>query len=115
MTSWTMTAPNDSDGNVDILNDRRSSDKPFYGMEAVFDSPADEHYYGLGQNQDGFLDYRGHTIRCWHDYFPPGGERVCVPFLVSSRGYGLVQQTDTDCRQSKKERPSASLQEPVLP
>jgi alpha-D-xyloside xylohydrolase len=90
MIGWSMTKPNDSLGNTSVLNDERSSDEPFYRVGAVFDSPADEHYYGLGQNQEGFLDYRGHTVRCWHDYEAPGGESVCVPFLVSSRGYGLV-------------------------
>ncbi len=59
-------------------------------VSATFDSPTDEHYYGLGQQQQGFLDLRDHQIRCWHDYGAVGGENVCVPFMVSSRGYGLV-------------------------
>ncbi|MGH9608002.1 MAG: TIM-barrel domain-containing protein [Terracidiphilus sp.] len=61
-----------------------------YAVGAVFDSPADEHYYGLGQQQKGWMDLRDHQIRCWHDYSALGGEDVCVPFMVSSRGYGLV-------------------------
>ncbi len=36
------------------------------------------------------MDLRDHEIRCWHDYEAIGGEDVCVPFMVSSRGYGLV-------------------------
>ena len=36
------------------------------------------------------MDLRDHEIRCWHDYVAIGGEDVCVPFMVSSRGYGLV-------------------------
>lgn len=59
-------------------------------VAAVFDSPADEHYYGLGQQQKGWMDLRDHEIRCWHDYGAIGGEDVCVPFLVSTQGYGLV-------------------------
>ncbi|MGB8259075.1 MAG: TIM-barrel domain-containing protein [Terracidiphilus sp.] len=59
-------------------------------VSATFDSPQDEHYYGLGQQQQGFLDLRDHRIQCWHDYAAIGGENVCVPFLVSSRGYGLI-------------------------
>ena len=50
----------------------------------------DEHYYGLGQQQQGFLDLRDHRIECWHDYDAIGGRDVCVPFMVSSRGYGLI-------------------------
>ena len=59
-------------------------------ITASFDSPPDEHYYGLGQQQKGWMDLRNHQIRCWHDYKAIGGEDVCVPFMVSSRGYGLV-------------------------
>jgi alpha-D-xyloside xylohydrolase len=61
-----------------------------YRVGATFDSPAGEHYYGLGQQQQGFLDLRDHRINCWHDYGAIGGENVCVPFLVSSNGYGLI-------------------------
>ena len=61
-----------------------------YSVAATFDSPSDEHYYGLGQQQKGWMDLRDHEILCWHDYGAIGGEDVCVPFMVSSRGYGLV-------------------------
>jgi len=61
-----------------------------YAVAATFDSPSDEHYYGLGQQQKGWMDLRDHEVRCWHDYAAVGGESVCVPFMVSSRGYGLV-------------------------
>lgn len=61
-----------------------------YRVAATFDSRADEHYYGLGQQQQGWMDLRDHQVRCWHDYSAIGGENVCVPFLVSTRGYGLV-------------------------
>ena len=65
-------------------------EEPGYRVSATFDSPTDEHYYGLGQQQQGFLDLRDHQIRCWHDYSAVGGENVCVPLLISSRGYGLL-------------------------
>lgn len=61
-----------------------------HSVSAMFDSPADEHYYGLGQQQKGWMDLRDHEIRCWHDYGAIGGEDVCVPFMVSSNSYGLV-------------------------
>lgn len=63
---------------------------PGYRVSATFTSPADEHLYGLGQQQQGVMDLRDHHINCWHDYNAVGGENVCVPFLVSTRGYGLV-------------------------
>ena len=61
-----------------------------YRVSATFDSPTGEHYYGLGQQQQDTLDLRDHRINCWHDYSSIGGENVCVPFMVSSRGYGLM-------------------------
>jgi alpha-glucosidase/alpha-D-xyloside xylohydrolase len=67
-----------------------AKEDPGYRVSATFDSPQSEHYYGLGQQQQGFLDLRDHRIQCWHDYGAIGGENVCVPFMVSSRGYGLI-------------------------
>lgn len=61
-----------------------------YRVSAQFDSPSDEHYYGLGQQQKGWMDLRDHEIHCWHEYSAIGGEDVCVPFMLTSRGYGLI-------------------------
>lgn len=84
MRTWTM-APESAD-----VAQQDPIDKGFSRVSALFDSPAGEHYYGLGQQQKGWMDLRDHQIRCWHDYGAIGGEDVCVPFMVSSRGYGLV-------------------------
>jgi alpha-D-xyloside xylohydrolase len=59
-------------------------------VTAVFDSPQDEHDYGLGQHQQGFLDLHDHHLQCWHNYEAPGGETLGVPFMLSSRGYGII-------------------------
>src|SRR6201987_5062658 len=59
-------------------------------FRSTFDAPSDEHYYGLGQQQKGWMDLRDHEVRCWHDYSAIGGEDVCVLFMVSTHGYGLV-------------------------
>lgn len=63
-----------------------------YQAGASFSAPADEHYYGMGQNQEstGPLDLRGRVLDCKHWYDAPAGETVCVPFMVSSKGYGIV-------------------------
>ncbi len=90
MTNWWMSVPNYKDDNAGILRDRRSSDTPFYSVGASFRSPNDEHYYGLGQNQEGFLDHRGHTVECWHNYLAAGGPSICMPFVVTNYGYGLI-------------------------
>ena len=83
MTGWEM-APH-------TVNGERT-----FQVGAAFAAPADEHFYGLGQNQEGILDLRGRTIDCKHFYDNPHGESVCVPFMVSSRGYGIVWDNPSD-------------------
>jgi alpha-D-xyloside xylohydrolase len=90
MERWFMRPPSYESGDMDILHDRRPSDAPFYQVGATFVSPADEHYYGLGQNQEGYLDHRGHEVQCWSNYVAAGGESFCVPFVVTNKGYGMV-------------------------
>jgi alpha-D-xyloside xylohydrolase len=90
MTDWSMSVPNHKDGNASVLNDKRPSDPPFYQVGATFVSPDDEHYYGLGQNHEGFLDHRGRRMECWHNYTATAAPSICVPFLVTNKGYGIV-------------------------
>jgi alpha-D-xyloside xylohydrolase len=90
MTGWTQVIPNQKDGTAAVLADRRSTDDEFFTVGASFASPEDEHYYGLGQNQEGFLDHRGHVVHCWADYNAPAGQSFCVPFLLTNKGYGLL-------------------------
>jgi alpha-D-xyloside xylohydrolase len=56
-----------------------------FNVEARFEAYEDERLYGLGQHQHGRLDQKG----CVIDLFQTNSE-VCIPFLVSSRGYGLL-------------------------
>jgi len=88
MRNWSMM-PNRPAASAGSAESGQETD-PSYRVSAIFDSPADEHYYGLGQHQQGFLDLRDHRIQCWHEYDAIGGESVCVPFMVSSRDYGLI-------------------------
>jgi len=83
MRTWTMAPESEEVAKAD-------AGRKGYRVSSTFDSPADEHYYGLGQQQKGWMDLRNHEVLCWHDYFAIGGQNVCVPFMVSSRGYGLV-------------------------
>ena len=90
LNGWQMSVPNYKDGNHDILFDRRPQDHDFFQVGASFATSPDEHFYGLGQNQEGYLDRRGHVVRCAHDYNAPSGQSVCVPFVVTNKGYGLL-------------------------
>jgi len=88
MRNWSMMANRPAASSGSAESGQKAD--PGYRVSAVFDSPADEHYYGLGQHQQGFLDLRDHRMECWHEYNAIGGETVCVPFMVSSRDYGLI-------------------------
>jgi alpha-D-xyloside xylohydrolase len=90
MTGWSQSVPNHKDGTADLNNDRRPTDPEFFTVGATFVSPDDEHYYGLGDNHEGFLDHRGHPVRCWNDYLSPAAPTTCVPFLIKNKGYGLI-------------------------
>lgn len=90
LTGWSMSVPNNKDGNAGILHDKRPSDEAFYQVGAIFNSPDDEHYYGLGQNQEGYLDHRGRRVECWHNYTATAAPSICVPFMVTNYGYGIV-------------------------
>ncbi|MDQ2799620.1 MAG: PA14 domain-containing protein, partial [Armatimonadota bacterium] len=56
-----------------------------YKSEQKFALPADESIYGLGQHQDGLMDYRGSVVT-----LEQVNREVAIPFLVSSRGYGVL-------------------------
>lgn len=77
MTDWEM-APH-------VVNGEKT-----FRVGASFAVQPGEHYYGLGQNQEGQLDLKGRTIDCRHNYDAPAGETVCVPFMVTNKGYGIV-------------------------
>ena len=61
-----------------------------FRVGASFSTTPGEHFYGLGQNQEGKLDLADRTIDCRHNYDAPAGETVCVPYMVSSRGYAVL-------------------------
>ena len=98
MNGWEMSMPNHKDGDSQILNDRRPTDDPFYRVGATFAAPSDEHSYGLGQNQQGELDLRGRSVECAHDYDAAAGQSVCVPFVVTNKGYAIVWDNPSKTR-----------------
>lgn len=61
-----------------------------FRVGASFADTADTHYFGLGQNQEGILDLRARMIDCRHNYDAPADETVCVLFLVTNKGYGIL-------------------------
>jgi alpha-D-xyloside xylohydrolase len=54
-------------------------------IQQTFVSPSDEFLYGLGQHQEGIFNVRGVPIRLHQ-----ANTNISVPFLLSSKGYGLL-------------------------
>src|ERR1700730_1429297 len=59
-------------------------EKTFHVRQA-WQANADEALYGLGQHQFGLMDIKGYDLDLWQR-----NTVVAVPFLVSSRGYGIL-------------------------
>ncbi|MBR3285883.1 MAG: glycosyl hydrolase family 31 [Bacteroidales bacterium] len=81
----------DKSGNVILKESSRSlkessvSGVPCYDVTQCFESPADEHLYGTGQFQDGFLNIRALPRR-----LTQVNSQIAVPMVLSSKGYGLL-------------------------
>jgi alpha-D-xyloside xylohydrolase len=56
-----------------------------YQVQQVFESPVTEGLYGLGQHQNGTMNYRGQQVE-----LAQNNTDVAVPFLVSSKNYGIL-------------------------
>jgi alpha-D-xyloside xylohydrolase len=56
-----------------------------YTLSQIFDSPSDEAFYGLGQHQSDEFNYKG-LNESLYQY----NTKVSVPFIVSSRDYGIL-------------------------
>ncbi len=59
--------------------------KKYYSIYQIFDSPEDESFYGLGQHQDGWMNYKGKDVDLYQY-----NTKVSIPVIISSRKYGLL-------------------------
>jgi len=67
--------------------------KPYYAVRQRFDSPADEAFYGLGQHQNRQMNYKGEDVELAQHNMDVG-----IPFVVSSRNYGLLWDNNSITR-----------------
>ena len=83
----------DADGNV-LLQEKTAGktinkavvmDEDVYQIREVFDSPADEAFYGLGQHQNNVMNYKNRDVDLWQYNIV-----AVVPFLLSSKNYGIL-------------------------
>jgi len=56
-----------------------------FNIQQKWKAQADESLYGLGQMQLGITDIKGYDLDLWQH-----NTNIVVPFLVSSRGYGIL-------------------------
>ncbi|ADQ80260.1 glycoside hydrolase family 31 [Paludibacter propionicigenes WB4] len=84
----------DLQGNI-ILQEQRGGGKSFKPIEVegksgfsfrqVFESPADEAFYGLGQHQSDEFNYKGKNEELFQY-----NTKVSIPFIVSNKNYGVL-------------------------
>lgn len=84
----------DNSGN-DLLEENTGGGKSFqpveiqgneyYTIQQIFESPDDEAFYGLGQHQHNYMNYKGKDVELYQHNIV-----ASVPFLVSSKGYGIL-------------------------
>ncbi len=60
---------------------------------AVFESPSDEAFFGLGQHQADEWNYKGRNEELYQY-----NTKVSIPFIVSSKNYGVLFDTYSLCR-----------------
>jgi len=56
-----------------------------YHIQQIFNSPKEEAVYGLGQHQNGVINYKGHDVDLWQYNIV-----AAVPFLISNKNYGIL-------------------------
>jgi alpha-D-xyloside xylohydrolase len=67
------------------LTPNRVGDIQTFRSQASFEMAPGEAYFGLGQHQQGFMNYRGETIHLQQR----NPTESAVPVMLSSRGYGI--------------------------
>lgn len=84
----------DAKGNI-ILQEQRGGGKTFESIEVegskgftfrqIFESPADEAFYGLGQHQSDEFNWKGRNEELFQY-----NTKVSVPFVISNKNYGIL-------------------------
>ncbi|MBV2148140.1 DUF5110 domain-containing protein [Sphingobium sp. AS12] len=63
--------------------------KPYVSISQQFNRGTDEGVYGLGQHQNSQMDYNGEDVELAQHNMD-----IAVPFVVSTKGYGLLWDND---------------------
>ena len=68
-----------------VLKETSNDGEASYRITQTFESPETEAFYGLGQHQNNIINYKGHQVELLQN-----NTEVAVPFLLSSKNYGLL-------------------------
>ena len=74
------------------------TEKEYFRVEQSFLLDNPEAIYGLGQQQNGVMNYRGHSVN-----LQQVNTRIAIPFFQSIKGYGLFWDNYSVTRFSDKE------------
>ena len=67
--------------------------RKYYSVQQVFNPGTDEAFYGLGQHQNAQMNYNGADV-----LLAQHNMDVAIPFVVSSRNYGVLWDNDSITR-----------------
>jgi alpha-D-xyloside xylohydrolase len=76
-----------------IFTPATAEGRPFLAVRQQFNRGTDEGFYGLGQHQNGQMDYLGEDVELAQHNMD-----VAVPFVVSTRKYGLLWDNNSITR-----------------
>jgi len=73
--------------NADILKAReyKAISSDLYRIHLCFKAYEDEHFYGMGQYANGYLDLKGSVLE-----LAQKNTQISIPFLLSTRNYGFI-------------------------
>ncbi len=89
MTFQRYTVPTEDIGDGTLTDEQRNG----WSWNAVFESPDDEAFYGLGQHQADEYNYKGKNEELFQY-----NTKISVPFIVSNKHYGLLWDSYSLCR-----------------
>lgn len=77
------------DGIKEVVKDAtKVFDKNLYKTRLYLKWNKDEYIYGIGQQEEGYLNLRGTT-----QYVHQANLKISIPFIISNQGYGILMDT----------------------
>ncbi len=77
------------DGIKEVVHDaKKEYDRRLYHTRLHFEWDEGEALYGMGQNEEGYLNLRG-----TRQYIHQANMKIAMPFLMSTNGYGILLDT----------------------